>query len=156
MAFNTITFAALNRPMTESAFVNGVITQNWSENSINIYFTGQVTTNLFGLTRDPADQTFFFHYIIINDGYFHNRDPNFIKIGHLLEHEVCHFFARWSGVAFPPNGYFYDSGEHVPANSPHLLLPEFPYQLKLPGSSDQLNSEHGYIWDRVNRNLVFQ
>ena len=143
-----------------------VVANNWDSNKINIYFVGNVQTNVndeertIGLASDPlAAQGLNSQRaaIVINDGGFGassgfrpNHSPSQVLSYNVTEHEMTHYLARFRNRTI--NGTFYNIGEHAPANSNNILWDVRPppaNPLVVPGGASQAGTEKFEIWDRI-------
>lgn len=112
-------------------FLQQVVSDNWSNDFLNIYFCGNIEVNnqhVYGLTCDPAGCSDT-PLIIVNDGGFEASSGHATPITRLtLEHEMAHYLLRRINV--PP----YDSGEHVPNFSQNILTVDVPRVMVVPSS----------------------
>lgn len=128
------------RPVEQ--FVTDVVGQAWEQDTVNIYFCGNVQEAAReengGFTRDPRaalGRTVELPWILINDGG--GDEPSGSRVfvaAHLLEHEMCHYLGRFDGRTFGVREY--DAEEHVPDAENTLLKANGPYPLFVPGPQE--------------------
>jgi len=152
----------MDRTRSYQEFEQTVVFNYWTSGRLNIYFAGDVQLtssggNALGMTLDPqACQGHLVElpWIVINDGEPSSgatTPPSVMRAGHVLEHEMCHYLARFTNRTFstPPPPRTYDSSEHVPAGQNNLLVPNIPCPLTIPGRANQAGTEKKEIWDRI-------
>jgi len=144
-----------------------VVVGNWDSQKINIYFVGNVQTNVndpdraAGLTSDPEQAPGLNlprAVIIINDGGFDQNSgfapqysPSTSLTYNILEHEMAHYLARFRNRTI--NGTTYNLGEHAPANTNNILNDGRPPPAKpavIPGRATQAGTEKFEIWQRIS------
>ena len=142
----------------------------WDPGAINIYFTGNIVVDIndpdgtLAATLDPLDvlgQNPAQAWILLNDGgltlpegFRGDLQPAMVTEYSTAEHEMEHYFARFTNRTFGNGQRPYDAAEHAPLGSNNLLHadpvpPANP--LVIPGRSDQPNTEKYEIYTRITQ-----
>lgn len=161
-------FGRPERLLTGANGFDQVIALNYEPDTINIYFAGNIrkvsgVRSPLATTRDPFQAIHSGHamelpFILVNDGGKQRESGFDVELSppelvsyHLIEHEMCHYLARFEGRTFGAREY--DLEEHVtPGSDQNNLLravvpPALP--LEVPGGHHKAGTEREEIWYRV-------
>lgn len=148
----------------------------WTSNRINIYFTGNYRVGIgmvWAVTFGPDWQSSFGtrRVIVLNDGGFEDsfgERESLARIYNIIEHEMCHYLARFNGRTFsiPGSPRTYTPGEHTGFHSMTQTTQNvlrdggvskdgmsWPYPLIIPGLSSVNGTEKKEIFDRIKAGL---